>query len=332
MKRVSRVFGGLAIFFLLSLCSSIANAACPVILNVRGPASIVYDPNGSEILWEGSVYASGGTINCPTPSGWIDWRPGGMSYTYYNEWYLGKGSAVNNIYESGIPGIGYRVVLTGACGEGVYWPTFCVNIWSGNKTVNPHTVKVQLIRVGDVSVGGTLSGEFGRIEAENGPVLISYIWSPEIIVRPSKPSCRLVTKSATVYLGSVSIRDFKGIGSVSASKPIDLEVLCSGGNPGVLADVRATLTDGTDSANRSTSLTLTRASTAGGVSIQVLKGTELISYGPASNADGNLNQWWVGSTENGVLRFRLDARYVQTGPMVTPGSANGAAIITMNYR
>jgi type 1 fimbria pilin len=92
------------------------------------------------------------------------------------------------------------------------------------------------------------------------------------------------------------------------------------------------LTDLTNPANESDTLSLARGSTASGVGIQVLSGTTVIKYGPDSAAAGNTNQWQAGSTGNGTFNIPLTARYVQTGPKVTAGSANGLVTFTMNYQ
>jgi len=100
------------------------------------------------------------------------------------------------------------------------------------------------------------------------------------------------------------------------------------------AEAHVTLTDATNTGNRSNVLTLSPDSQAKGVGIEVLKGDTVLAYGPDSNATGNLNQWHAGTISTGMSTFSipLTARYVQTDPVVTPGSANGRATFTMSYQ
>lgn len=320
------------LFNCLILVSTGVNAACPAVLNVRGPSSITYDPSGPDLLWEGSVSVSGGTLVCPA-------NPPGTypisGYIAYDEHYDGIGTPNGNIYESGIPGIGYRLWLEGSsvAVAGRYWPTIVRGLrWAGSFTINPHTMRVQLIRTGPISQGGLLSGVFGKISAGGMTDVILYTWSPAIVVKPSVPTCVVITPSVRVPLGSVPRAEFAGLNSTSASRPLNIGLSCSGGDGIRGVNVYTTLTDNTNPGNRSTSLTLTSASTAKGVAIQVLKNGAVLGYGPASSANGNTNQWFAGTSSGGILNIPLTARYVQTGPTVTAGSANGVATFTMSYK
>ncbi len=176
-----------------------------------------------------------------------------------------------------------------------------------------------------------MSGAFAQIKWNYTPIFL-YQWTPPVIVRPRPPSCRVTTPSQSVALGSVARTEFTGLNSVSGSKPFEIQLSCSGAAFGGTAAVRLTMTDSSNASNRSTSLSLSKASTAKGVAIQVLrKDGSLVAYGPDSNVDNNPNQWFAGTTGDGVFRIPLNARYVQTGPVVG-GTANGQLTFTMNYR
>lgn len=108
---------------------------------------------------------SGGTLVCPA-------NPPGTypisGYIAYDEHYDGIGTPNGNIYESGIPGIGYRLWLEGSsvAVAGRYWPTIVRGLrWAGSFTINPHTMRVQLIRTGPISQGivvGCIRKDFCR--------------------------------------------------------------------------------------------------------------------------------------------------------------------------
>ena len=148
---------------------------------------------------------------------------------------------------------------------------------------------------------------------------------------PSKPTCTVSTPSVAIPLGAVESRAFKGIGSVAGNATRTITLQCAGGG-GAESDVLLTLTDQTQPANRSDQLTLTANSTAKGVALQLLFGNRLISYGPDAAAIGTPNQWLAGSIGNGTFQIPLTARYIQTGAIVRPGTANGLATFTLAYR
>jgi len=136
-------------------------------------------------------------------------------------------------------------------------------------------------------------------------------------------------------MGSVPVNSFSGVGSSSPiTPPFPIDLACSGGDPGTSVKVYATLTDNTNPGNTSQVLSLTSDSTAQGVGIQVLKNGTVLGYGPDASTPGNTNQWEAGVVNVGTNNFRipLQARYVQTGPNVTPGIANGRATFTMSYQ
>ncbi|WP_235996030.1 MULTISPECIES: fimbrial protein [unclassified Burkholderia] len=113
-----------------------------------------------------------------------------------------------------------------------------------------------------------------------------------------------------------------------------MDVSCSGGDTGTSAKVYVTLTDATNPGNTSKTLSLSKDSTAGGVGLQILKDDEVLGYGPESAAIGNTNQWLGGSVAQGAagMTIPLRARYVQTSPRITSGTANAIANFTMSYQ
>ncbi|QKH36379.1 fimbrial protein [Achromobacter pestifer] len=157
-----------------------------------------------------------------------------------------------------------------------------------------------------------------------------------ISVRVRQPPTCSISSAGPIKasLGSFPAKSFKGVGSTSPARPVNIDLKCNGGDPGMSAEAHVTLTDATNTGNRSNVLTLSPDSQAKGVGIEVLKGDTVLAYGPDSNATGNLNQWHAGTISTGMSTFSipLTARYVQTDPVVTPGSANGRATFTMSYQ
>ena len=133
-------------------------------------------------------------------------------------------------------------------------------------------------------------------------------------------------------LGTVPVKAFAGVGSHAGSVTRNITLSCAGGTGGT-RDVFITVTDHTSRSNRSDVLSLTASSLARGVALQLVRsGNILVRYGADSSSVGNPNQWLVGTTGNATVQIPLTARYIQTQPTITPGSANGVATFTMSYR
>jgi type 1 fimbria pilin len=140
------------------------------------------------------------------------------------------------------------------------------------------------------------------------------------------------TPSIQVPSGSVAIKSFSGVGSPSPDRPFNISLACSGGDSGTMVSVRTTLTDVTNPANQSNMLPLSASSTASGAGIQAVKGRTVTSCVPDSSVIANPDQWSAGNAGNRASNIPLTARYVQTTPTVTAGTANGIATFTMSYQ
>lgn len=141
-------------------------------------------------------------------------------------------------------------------------------------------------------------------------------------------TCSVNQASVDVKLAPVSIADLSSqIGKTAAPKPFSLSVNCSTG-----IKTFVTLTDSSNIANRSTILGLTSGSSAQGVGIQILNGSDTpIAYGPDSAAPGNLNQFLLGTAAGGSAQYPLKAQYISTGH-VRAGSVQAIATFTFSYQ
>ena len=242
-----------------------------------------------------------------------------------------------NTYRTSIPGIGFRLSYSGSnvpANMKGYWP---LSVSHGTQASvelynYPNDIKIELIKIGEIKSGGVMTGEIAVGYFKGTYKYMSYVLDPPANFQLQTPTCKVTTPSVDVFLGNVSVSSFNGVGQTSPAAPLNISLTCSGGAVGVGTSVFVTLTDQTSPGNVSNTLTLSSASTAKGVGIQVLNGTTVISYGPDSNVVGNKNQWLAGTTSNGVFNIPLTARYVQTDTTVKPGSANGRATFTMSYQ
>ncbi|MFC4860272.1 fimbrial protein [Pseudomonas sp. JS3066] len=242
-------------------------------------------------------------------------------------------STGHQLYASGIPGISFRLKSPFVCYTG-YWPGQCKSqIWS--ESVYPHPITLELVKTGPITGGGKLSGEFARRFTDYEDEVI-YSWSGNSLeIKPTTPTCNATQKTLDVPLEKVSTSIFTGVGSTSPEKTFAITLECSGGVEGVTTNLYMTMTDQTAPANRTDQLSLAPSSTASGVAIQVLNGTQPVRYGPDSSESGNENQWPVPNGQgigNQRLTIPLSARFIQTQPTIVPGFANGHATFTLSYR
>ncbi|MCY1230684.1 Fimbrial protein [compost metagenome] len=325
MKTISSLFFTVAAFIFLNVLPSTAAAqtcANPYRLNLQGPASISFDPVTpvGATLWSGTVYAAAVGGGCA----------GGTMTVQV----AGTGAPLmENLYDSGVPGIAYRLRFAGRglCTT-AWWPSSCTGTWAPG--MSDHQLYIELVKTGPITGGGSLTGVFANWLVGSS-VYATYSWVGSVVVKPVVPTCSVSTESRaiSVALGSnLPLSTFTGVGSISAPKPFNIALQCSGGDAGRTTNVYVTLTDQTNPANRSNVLSLTPDSGASGIGIQVLKGTTILSYGPDSAAAGTTNQWSAGAAANGVFSIPLTARYVQTAPSVKGGKANGRATFTMSYQ
>ncbi|MCL4634401.1 fimbrial protein [Burkholderia sp.] len=243
----------------------------------------------------------------------------------------GIGAHINKIYPTSIPNIGIRMAYVNQ-----YVPYTSTMGYREGAWNEQFTLTVQLIKTGEITAGGVLSGAYAqyRANSETGQLMVEYQFASPILVQPRVPTCTVATPQVSVPMGSVSLAMFKGVGATTFTHPFDISLTCSGGSNGTSTKAFVTLTDVTTPGNTSTTLSLTKDSTATGVGIQVLKDNLLLGFGPDSAAVGNMNQWYAGTVAQGQaqLRIPLSARYVQIAEKVTPGSANARATFTMSYQ
>ncbi|QFZ86296.1 fimbrial protein [Variovorax paradoxus] len=240
--------------------------------------------------------------------------------------YLG-----NNIYATSVPGVGVRLFWDG--GTTVPFATTgpasfeSASSWTG-------TISMAVVKTGSITRGGSITGEVAKLTYPTlgGFQIGSIRINGSIEINPGRPTCAVTTQSVSVRLGNVSKDKFKGVGSTSQGEPFNIGLNCAGGITGITTAISVTLTDPTNPDNRSNTLSLSPASTASGVGIQILKGATVLSYGPDSNTPGTQNQWSAGSSGNGLFDVPLIGRYVQTSPTIKPGSASGRATFTLSYQ
>lgn len=281
---------------------------------------VIYEGTAKSLIFSNAIDPYSPLAKCPEGA-----------FTYVT----GVGTVgVNNIYPTNIPNIGIRIV--DPQGQMAPFMDSCC-MWTETRWSSRYAPKIQLIKTGNVTEAGVLSGTYARYAANSpaGQTLIEYRFSRPVLVTPKVPTCTVTTPRIQVPMGmTMATTTFTGVGSAAPPKPFEIGLACSGGDTGTATNVYVTLTDATTPGNRSTTLSLSNDSMASGVGIQILKDNLVLGYGPDSSSFDNPNRWWAGKVTQGAagLVIPLQARYVQTHQRIVPGSANAYATFTMSYQ
>ncbi|MCW5140957.1 fimbrial protein [Burkholderia cenocepacia] len=300
--------------------------------NISGFNPPAFDPGAfaiGSVIYSYSAYPT--VVNKSSSSPY----PSLVSCDSYTRTYAtGIGMQSNNIYPTSIPNIGIRIVENYSS---VKFPFLESSYWVSNTWLATHyQIRIELIKTGNITAGGVLSGAFAQYRANgaNGQLLVEHRFASPVVVQPKVPTCKVSTPAVAVPMTSVHMALFKGVGTTTTANAFEIGLACSGGVAGTSTNAYVTLTDTTTPDNTSTTLSLTKDSMASGVGIQILKNGTPLGFGPDSAAVGNTNQWYAGTITQGQanLKIPLSARYVQTGETVTPGSANARATFTLSYQ
>lgn len=246
-------------------------------------------------------------------------------------------------YPSSIPNIGIRLrdvsgsLLPSSAG---FSPASYSLRWPPDESPR-YIYNIELIKIGDIVTGGMLTGAYAQIDIAipGRQRLIEFRFGSPVPVIPRIPTCKTTTPTVNVDLGSTPTTSFNGVGSGAPPKPFKIALSCAGGATGTSTNAHVTLTDANTPGNISTTLSLANGSTPGrstasGIGIEILNKGQPLGFGPDSSQAGNTNQWFVGSISQGqtILEIPLEARYVQTAPSISPGSANARATFTFSYQ
>lgn len=292
------------------------------------PTPTAFNPNAytiGQVIYTGTINIK---INNTKPT-----SLGGSCTEAWGAYYKGMGIPTNNIYPTNISGLGMKLSY------GTYiFPTI-MNTYQAGQFVpfgSNYTLNIQLIKTGNITAGGVLSGTFFEVResSDSGQLLVQATLSP-VTIQVLVPTCSVSTPSITVPLNTLSTGNFKGIGTVSANQNFQIGLSCSGGSNGTSTNAYITFTDANNLGNTSTILTLPGGNGAAtGLGLQILNKGTPIGYGPDSSDAGNTNQWQVANIAQGVSSYfiPLSVRYIQTGNTVTPGTVNGRATFTMSYQ
>jgi len=260
---------------------------------------------------------------------------GGFSLRAYAT--LPTSSTVNDVWETGYPGVGIRVRSR------TYDNRVLSNVSSGsfqsflpNTGSRPDTYiaqfTYQLIKTGPVTGTGTMQvGRLFRLVSANGNTnvtsgTLSSVGLGDTTV--TGRSCLVTTPSVDVPLPTISRSTLGNVGDTAGRTAFRIGINCQ---QDTNVQVHMTLTDATTPGNRTNLLSLTSGSTAQGVRLRITNPSgDAVRFGPDAATTLNTHQFLIGpSSTTDNIPFSVD--YVATGE-VQPGTVIGIATFTMSYQ
>jgi type 1 fimbria pilin len=308
----------------------------PYTVQTVGPFVLQFDGAVSQV----SANAPKGTVlfTQSYSSSNIVGNPGGLpevkctDKVLYWEWAATSGPATGymNTYETNIPGVGLRIYNYGGIPFTVRQN---INAY-GAQFSTPSTYKVELIKTTDapLTATGSVTGPIGEWRMDQGGPFVALIFNMRtpIVIEPTVPTCTISTPDVVVSLDQKSLADFASVGSALGEKDFNVSLGCSGGDANTSTNMHMFLTDQTTQTNQTSILSLTPASTASGVGVQLLNGSTPIVFGQTSDAPTtDITRNIVVDTP--TVDIPLKARYVRTGNM-SAGSVTAIATFTVDYR
>jgi type 1 fimbria pilin len=270
----------------------------------------------------------------------------GSSSTRVDEYILTSSSIVGNVTDNGrgyaifntsTPGVGY--ILEGGPHLSRYpvtaGSTFIANfplqqsydfsfrmrlIATGAAVVNPGVMN-------SFAAFQTIIYECGQGDSCNllgGPLNVNWTTSSGAV---TTRTCSIVNRNLIFSLPSARLADMPDVGATAGSVTQNIGLNCPAGT-----NLHMVITDQTSPGNRTSTLTLTGDSEAGGVGIEVLHNGKPVLFGPDSASVGTQNQFLVGSNLGGSVSIPLTARYIRTSLTSRAGSVKAFATFTMSYQ
>lgn len=245
----------------------------------------------------------------------------------------------SDIYETNLSGIGIRWKATWRGPN--YAKGITLSITSDGAIVPPaagysyapyqQTVWIELVKTGAIQ-SGSLSITNVAKAVYNCPCTKNWTITVTGTSKIERPTCKVQVPNIPVSLGRVSMASVNEIARISSPVSFNIGLSCTGGGPGAVTDIYASLTDASQPSNISNILSLSSTSTAKGFGIQILRNGSPLKYGPDSV--NGANQWKAGNITGGVATFSipLTAHYIRTEATANPGTANGQATFTLIYK
>jgi type 1 fimbria pilin len=277
-------------------------------------------PNGAMLITP--VQASPNTSSTIT-CGWYagssgNWKEAAETMTYGVVNSRGGYLTDNVTYETGIPGIGYRITLSGA-----YLAPYSVgqSLPVSQKTFVNETYSLELSKTGPIASGSVLAaGQLASWQwnGPNGSSLMPETFQLGNSITFTTPSCTIATNPINVTLPAVTTGAFGGVGATSGKTPFQITLNCPTGTAVTHITMHTAAPDSQPGVVKPAG-----AGYAAGIGVQVLEGN--------SSPVVFENQTMV-SPPDATTAIPYFAQYFQTAATVTGGPVKATVTFNIFYQ
>lgn len=239
-----------------------------------------------------------------------DWMTYGVTNT------RGGYLADNVTYETGIPGLGYR--LTHPTDYLTRYPLN--NEWLSSSTFSI-TSGLELVKTGPITSGSVLAaGELGRWrwDDDSGNALYPETFRLGNSITFTTPSCTIVTNPIYVTLPTVTTSAFAGIGSTSGKTPFQIQLSCPSGTAVASITMHASNPD-----SHTGVVAPSGAGYAAGIGVRILD---------SNSTPMQFETQTVVTPPNATTSIPYFAQYFQTAPTVTGGAVKATVTFDLFYQ
>ncbi len=223
----------------------------------------------------------------------------------------GSYKADNITYETGIPGIGYRITHPTD-----YLTPYPLNSQSLSQSTFSVTSGLELIKTGPIASGSVLPA--GKLADWRWGSLIPETFRLANAITFTTPSCTIVTDPINVTLPTVTSGAFSGVGSTSGKTPFQITLNCPAGTAVTHITMHSTAPDSHQGVVKPSG-----AGYAAGIGVRVLDG----SSNPVV-----FEQQSIVNPPNATTSIPYFAQYFQTAPTVTSGPVKATVTFNIYYQ
>lgn len=235
----------------------------------------------------------------------------------------------DSVYATNVPGIGIRFRSTRMLGGAmVYDPVNQDLVFTTDAGGSQVYTSAQLVVTGAIS-----SGTLQNLPTATYTFSSSCASTPAVAVQTVNAgtsvsgivSCSISSPAIAINLPTVSEGALQAAGGFAGTTNGNIPVQCVSGT-----NVYVTFSDASDPGNVSNVLSLAPSSTAANVGLQILYNGTPVAYGPDSSANGNANQFLLGSSTS-LNNIPILVRYYSRGGAMA-GIVRGVSTVTFSYQ
>lgn len=248
--------------------------------------------------------------------------------------YYGTGQEYSNfpgVYHTGVDGVGItlindqgqRVSGSGSACDTRNTPLGYIS--SDGKDTFSFSVTLSLVKTSDTVTSGELQQaqtEFGigvyKKEGLGSPNRISYSGNIDF----NQVTCTVTPASIAVTLGDFPLSTFTGTGATTQAKQFDVGINC---NDNVQPSIMISSANGYESSYPGVVKLTPEDGAATGIGVQMTMDGQPVTFDEYINTTEQ-------TVENQQIQIPFTARYYQTAPQVTPGTANSVSTLTIAYK